>query len=77
MGDNSSGAAYAHRSSKAALNEISKSMVVDLEEKSITAVILHPGIVKAELDPTSHILKEAVELEEAVQELWRVLRSKG
>jgi NAD(P)-dependent dehydrogenase (short-subunit alcohol dehydrogenase family) len=77
MADNSSGGAYAYRASKAALNALSKSMAVDLKEKGVTVVILHPGIVKTGLDPTSHTLKEAVEPEEAVEGLWSVLKSKG
>jgi NAD(P)-dependent dehydrogenase (short-subunit alcohol dehydrogenase family) len=77
IADNSSGGAYAYRASKAALNAISKSMAVDLKEKGIAVVILHPGIVKTGLDPTSHTLKEAVEPEVAVEGLWSVLKSKG
>ena len=77
IADNSSGGAYAYRASKAALNAVSKSMAVDLKEKGIAVVILHPGIVKTGLDLSSHDLKEAVEPEVAVEGLWNVLRSKG
>ena len=52
-------------------------MAVDLKEKGIVVVILHPGIVKTGLDLSSHDLKEAVEPEVAVEGLWNVLRSKG
>lgn len=77
IADNSTGGAYAYRASKAALNAISKSIAVDLKERGVTVVILHPGIVKTGLDPSTHALKEAVEPEQAVEELWDVLRSKG
>ena len=43
IADNSSGGAYAYRASKAALNQISKSMSIDLKDQGMTVVILHPG----------------------------------
>ena len=77
IADNSSGGAYAYRSSKAALNAISKSMAVDLKEKGVVVLLLHPGIVKTGLDPTSHELEAAVEPEVAAKDLWEVCKSKG
>ena len=77
IADNSSGGAYAYRSSKAALNAISKSMAVDLKAKGVIVLILHPGIVKTRLDPTSHELEAAVMPEVAAKELWEVCKSKG
>ncbi|MCJ1284080.1 hypothetical protein MMC26_003411 [Xylographa opegraphella] len=74
--DNSSGGAYAYRSSKAALNAVSKSMAVDLKDKGVIVLILHPGIVKTGLDPTSHKLEAAVEAGVAAKELWEVCKSK-
>ena len=75
--DNSSGGAYAYRSSKAALNAISKSMAIDLKNQGVVVLVLHPGIVKTGLDPTSHGLEAAVEPELAAKELWEVCKSKG
>ncbi|CZR66517.1 uncharacterized protein PAC_16418 [Phialocephala subalpina] len=79
IADNSSGGAYAYRASKGALNSISKSMAVDLKEKGVVVVILHPGIVKTGIDKTGAIWKAegAVEPELAVSKLWEVLMSKG
>ncbi|MCJ1394797.1 hypothetical protein MMC18_007677 [Xylographa bjoerkii] len=77
IADNSSGGAYAYRSSKAALNAISKSMAVDLKDKGVIVLLLHPGIVKTGLDPTSHALEAAVEPEVAAKGLWEVCKSKG
>ncbi|MCJ1381245.1 hypothetical protein MMC17_004354 [Xylographa soralifera] len=77
IADNSSGGAFAYRSSKAALNAISKSMAVDLKDKGVIVLILHPGIVKTGLDPTSHKMDAAVEPEVAAKELWEVCKSKG
>jgi len=82
MGDNSSGGAYSYRSSKAAVNALFKSMSVDLKEKNVPVIILHPGIVKTNLDPRwkeegKSDMQGAVEPEQAASELWRVLMSKG
>lgn len=45
MGDNSSGGSYSYRASKAAVNSLFKSMAVDLKEKNVPVILLHPGIV--------------------------------
>lgn len=47
--DNGSGGSYAYRASKAGVNQVAKSLSVDLEAKGITVVLLHPG-------PPSHDL---------------------
>jgi NAD(P)-dependent dehydrogenase (short-subunit alcohol dehydrogenase family) len=44
--DNTSGGYYQYRSSKAALNMITKSLSHDLKAKQITLVLLHPGWVQ-------------------------------
>ena len=77
MGDNSSGGSYAYRASKAALNSISKSMSVDLKDKGVTVLILHPGIVKTSLVPNSHSVEGAVEPEVAAKGLWNICKTKG
>ena len=43
MEDNTSGGSYAYRASKAALNAVTKSLALDLEDKGITVALLHPG----------------------------------
>jgi NAD(P)-dependent dehydrogenase (short-subunit alcohol dehydrogenase family) len=81
MSDNSSGGAYSYRSSKAAVNALFKSMAVDLKDKNVPVLILHPGIVKTNLDPPrwkeGGDVQGAVEPEEAATELWKVLMGKG
>lgn len=52
-------------------------MSVDLREKGIVVVILHPGIVKTNIAPKIGEAEGAVEPEVAVEGLWEVLRSKG
>lgn len=77
IGDNSSGGSYAYRSSKAALNSISKSMSVDLRDKDVVVVVMHPGFTNTPLIAKEHQNPEAVEPEEAASKLWKVLMSKG
>lgn len=49
MADNGSGNSYIYRSSKAALNSVVKSLSIDLKERGILVVALHPGWVKTEM----------------------------
>ena len=62
MDDNTSGGSYIYRSSKAALNAVVKSMSIDLAEREIKCVVLHPGWVKTEMGgPNAEITtKESV-----------------
>ena len=79
IADNSSGGSYAYRASKAALNNIGKSMAMDLKDRGVTVVLMHPGYVKTGLDTSgkTHQMKEAVEPGEAAEKLWRVCMGKG
>jgi len=47
--DNNSGGEYIYRSSKAALNAVTKSMAIDLKPKGITVIALHPGWVQTDM----------------------------
>ncbi len=49
IGDNTSGSYYIYRSTKAALNMITKSMSLDLKGRGVSAVVLHPGWVKTDM----------------------------
>lgn len=49
IADNTSGAKYGYRASKAALNAIGKSLAVDLSERGIAVAILHPGWVQTDM----------------------------
>ncbi|MCB5189984.1 SDR family oxidoreductase [Methylobacillus arboreus] len=49
ISDNTSGGSYIYRSSKTALNMITKSLSVDLAKQGITAVVLHPGWVLTDM----------------------------
>lgn len=79
IADNSSGGSYSYRASKAGVNALFKSLAVDLKEKNVAVVLLHPGIVKTNLAGGlgAGEIQGAVEPEQAASELWRVLMSKG
>lgn len=78
VGDNSTGGHYAYRSSKAAVNSIGKSLAMDLREKSVTVLLLHPGFVRTNLLPTAKMPPETVEPEEAARKLWvNIVSKKG
>ena len=47
--DNTSGDAYIYRSSKAALNMITRSLAHDLAPRGIAAAVLHPGWVQTDM----------------------------
>jgi len=49
IADNTSGGSYIYRSSKAALNMVSKSMANDLAGRGITVVTFHPGWVRTDM----------------------------
>ncbi len=47
--DNSSGAYYGYRMSKAALNMAGKSLALDLNARGVAVAMLHPGFVRTEM----------------------------
>jgi NAD(P)-dependent dehydrogenase (short-subunit alcohol dehydrogenase family) len=49
MGDNTSGAYYGYRMSKAALNAAGVSLARDLKPRAISVAILHPGFVQTQM----------------------------
>lgn len=49
IADNSSGGAYAYRSSKAALNAAGRSLAVDLAPDGFIVLLLHPGWVRTDM----------------------------
>lgn len=54
--DNRSGGGYAYRASKAALNIVNKSLSIDLSEKGITCVLLHPGYVRTDMTKNTGLI---------------------
>ncbi|MBB3063366.1 SDR family oxidoreductase [Microbulbifer rhizosphaerae] len=49
IADNGSGGGYLYRSSKTAVNQVVKSLSVDLRERGIIALALHPGWVQTDM----------------------------
>lgn len=49
IGNNTIGQMYPYRASKAAVNAIMKSMALDLKERGITVIPLHPGWVRTDM----------------------------
>lgn len=47
--DNGSGGSYIYRSSKTALNQVVKSIAIDLMEEEFTAIVVHPGWVLTDM----------------------------
>ncbi|MEH6344890.1 MAG: SDR family oxidoreductase [Bermanella sp.] len=47
--DNSSGAYYGYRASKAALNAMGKSLAIDLKGKGVAVAMIHPGFVQTRM----------------------------
>ncbi len=71
MADNGYGKCYIYRSSKAALNSVVKSLSIDLKDKDIISVALHPGWVQTEMGgPNAEITTR-----ECVEQLFNNLSS--
>lgn len=66
---NHSGNDYIYRSTKAALNMVTKTMAMDLKTQGITAVAIHPGWVKTDMGGSHALLSPA----ESVQGIKKVL----
>ncbi|ROW06052.1 hypothetical protein VMCG_04712 [Cytospora schulzeri] len=77
IGDNSSGGSYSYRSSKAALNMICKNLALELTDKGVVVVVLHPGIVRTPMTSVWDEIPGAIDPDEAATKLYRVLVSKG
>ncbi|MCW8127003.1 SDR family oxidoreductase [Microbulbifer halophilus] len=69
IADNSSGGGYIYRSSKTAVNQVVKSLSVDLRERGISVIALHPGWVKTAMGGPNALISA----EESVAGLKKVL----
>ena len=67
--DNTSGGIYIYRSSKTALNQVVKSLSVDLKPMGITVISLHPGWVKTDMGGTN----APVSIDESIKGLMKVI----
>ena len=73
IADNGSGGGYVYRSSKTAVNQVVKSLSIDLAGRGISAISLHPGWVKTDMGgPNAEIGSD-----ESVAGLKAILQSAG
>ena len=73
IADNSSGGSYIYRSSKTAVNQVVKSLSIDLAGRDIAVVSLHPGWVQTDMGgPNAEIGTD-----ESVSGLKSILQSAG
>lgn len=68
---NTDGSEYIYRSSKAALNSVTKSLANQLKSKKITVVALHPGWVKTDMGGPNAV----IELQTCGRGLLKVINS--
>jgi NAD(P)-dependent dehydrogenase (short-subunit alcohol dehydrogenase family) len=73
IGDNSSGDAYAYRTSKAAVNMVMRSLAIDLAPRGITCVVINPGWVKTDMGGPNARLSAA----ESVSAMRRLIDKVG
>ena len=73
IADNSSGGSYVYRSSKTAVNQVVKSLSIDLSDRGISVISLHPGWVQTEMGgPNAEISTE-----QSVAGLKSILQTAG
>ena len=73
IGDNTSGGAFAYRSSKAAVNMVMRSLAIDLAPRGITCVVVNPGWVRTDMGGPNATLTRA----ESVTRLRRLIDNLG
>ena len=73
IGDNTSGGSVVYRSSKAAVNMVTRSLAVDLAPRGITCVVVNPGWVRTDMGGPSARLEAA----ESVNALRRLIATLG
>jgi len=69
ISDNSSGGSYIYRSSKAALNAVTRSLAVDLADKNFKVVCVHPGWVQTDMGGENALISTS----ESVQGIKKLL----
>lgn len=73
IADNSGGGIYPYRSSKTAVNQVVKCLSIDLSDRGISAISLHPGWVKTEMGGPNAEITTA----QSVSGLKKILQSAG
>ena len=65
IADNTSGGAFAYRSSKAAVNMMMRSLAIDLAPRGITCVVVNPGWVRTDMGGSHATLNAGRERQQA------------
>jgi NAD(P)-dependent dehydrogenase (short-subunit alcohol dehydrogenase family) len=73
LADNTSGGAYAYRSSKAAVNMVMRNLAIDLAPRGIACVVINPGWVLTDMGGPHATLTTA----ESVKKLRRLIETLG
>jgi NAD(P)-dependent dehydrogenase (short-subunit alcohol dehydrogenase family) len=73
IGDNTSGGAFAYRSSKAAVNMVMRSLAIDLAPRVITCVVVNPGWVQTDMGGPQATLTTT----DSVKRLRRLIETLG
>ena len=73
IADNTSGGAFAYRSSKAAVNMVVRSLAIDLAPRGITCVVVNPGWVRTDMGGSHATLTPA----ESVKRLRDLIETLG
>jgi NAD(P)-dependent dehydrogenase (short-subunit alcohol dehydrogenase family) len=73
IGDNTSGGAFAYRSSKAAVNMVMRSLAIDLVPRGVTCIVVNPGWVQTDMGGPHAYLTPA----ESVTRLRRLIEDFG
>ncbi|MEM7083231.1 MAG: SDR family oxidoreductase [Pseudomonadota bacterium] len=71
IADNSSGGGYAYRSSKTALNMVGKSLSIDLADRGISVVLMHPGWVQTDMGGPNALIT----VEQSVTQMMDTLKT--
>ena len=71
IAENTSGGMYIYRSSKTGLNQVVKSLSVDLKVHGVTVISLHPGWVKTDMGGPN----APVSIEESIEGMMRVIKT--
>lgn len=71
--DNGSGGSYPYRASKSALNNVNKSMSIDLAGDNIQSTLLHPGWVRTDMTNGTGL----IDVEQSVSGMLNVLETKA
>ena len=71
IAENTSGGMYIYRSSKTGLNQVVKSLSVDLKVHGVTVISLHPGWVKTDMGGPN----APVSIEESIEGMMKVIKT--